>query len=907
MTSYGLFGGEEGAREPGSRRRKLAGYLKAANELRQTYQQQYTQGWGTTDSQWQEGEDAPPGGYPEGAVVRSGDQQMILFPSYARRHVRVKPEERSRSDEDSAGTGDQDFWQREWDQYEDDHAIVDVDVRGWVFAPHKGPLNRKHRIAVGLARQLVGLPAPSAPSETPSAGSSLANSRNPSPHGHRERVEERRKRRDEDLIEMEAESILRKGEAEADVAGRGAYSEAPGRSGSITKLQDSDSKHHAFKDDGPPITPLQKRASWNQPADMTPAELSIANSNLMARLRPFLANPMANTPISAFFYDDKNSRQRTIYTNPSGQFSLRAALDFVPTHVRILASEKLSATEEVIVTTSKGVSIISDIDDTIKHSAISSGAREIFRNAFIRELHDLTIEGVQEWYAHLSKMGASFHYVSNSPWQLYPVLQKYFSLAGLPSGSFHLKQYSGMLQGIFEPVAERKKGTLDRIARDFPERRFILIGDSGEADLEVYTDFVLENPGRVLGVFIRDVTTSIPQRFFDSSMGPLTGERSPRGRTGSQRSPRGSLASQYYREDDDPQLKAAISASLRDLEEQDKASQVSTIAHRIRPGNGSMTSDQPKSRPSLPPRRPTDPCAPEIHQMGPPMGNLIDFSDDDQTPSKAIQSRPSLNRGMSESVAQTAARRATATDAAAKKSRAPAPPRKPVALRSPSGGQEGTSSPSTPKIAPPPPKPRRTSAAVSSSPSRSSVASRSSTATDFTDEGSQPQAGYAATARQKISSVYNHIPPASSYVPGVHANNPPDQARTMSTSSSGNPNNNNISDKEPPKAPPRQGVSSYPAAAAQYASSYWNGSSTSNNGSASRAQSFNNQNPEISKREAMWRQRWERAEHIMRKHGVVLKTWRVGTDLMELSEKMVRDALRRDKWEEREEEWEGGE
>jgi phosphatidate phosphatase APP1 len=55
------------------------------------------------------------------------------------------------------------------------------------------------------------------------------------------------------------------------------------------------------------------------------------------------------------------------------------------------------------------------------------------------------------------------------------------------------------LQGIFEPVAERKKGTLERILRDFPGRKFLLVGDSGEADLEVYTDVVLANPGRILG------------------------------------------------------------------------------------------------------------------------------------------------------------------------------------------------------------------------------------------------------------------------------------------------------------------------------------------------------------------------------------------------------------------------
>ena len=74
--------------------------------------------------------------------------------------------------------------------------------------------------------------------------------------------------------------------------------------------------------------------------------------------------------------------------------------------------------EDVLITEDKGVSMISDIDDTIKHSAIGSGAREIFKNTFIRELSDLTIKGVMEWYSKMAALGVQLHYVSNSPWQL---------------------------------------------------------------------------------------------------------------------------------------------------------------------------------------------------------------------------------------------------------------------------------------------------------------------------------------------------------------------------------------------------------------------------------------------------------------------------------------------------------
>lgn len=79
-------------REPGTRRRKLAGYLKAANELRKEYQSSYrTGGWadGTQEKDFR-GENDVPGSYDDGAYVRSGREEMILFPSYARKHVATK-------------------------------------------------------------------------------------------------------------------------------------------------------------------------------------------------------------------------------------------------------------------------------------------------------------------------------------------------------------------------------------------------------------------------------------------------------------------------------------------------------------------------------------------------------------------------------------------------------------------------------------------------------------------------------------------------------------------------------------------------------------------------------------------------------------------------------------------------
>ncbi|MCJ1302801.1 hypothetical protein MMC08_005606 [Hypocenomyce scalaris] len=855
----------------GARRRKLAGYLKAANELRQTYQQSYTSR-SQNDAESDENDLGIPGAFPEVAIVRNGEEEMVLFPSYARRHVKQEkgqqqdPPGSSQGLQSSAGGGDAEYWRREWDRYEDDNAVVDVDVRGWIYSPHRGPMTRKNRLLIGLARHLSGIPAPSASSR---GGSPVSSPRN----HHRDRVEARAARHEEEQVEKVAEAITKQGEGEADIARRGGYSEYPGRDSDRAsiysaasegrspspekdreQLQGPTSSLQHEQDNAPGPGFLAKRASWNQPADMTPAELSIANANMMTRLKPFLTDPLVSIPLTVFFYNDKASRSRTITTNEAGHFSLRAGLDFVPTNVRVLASENLSAVKEVQVTEPGGVSMISDIDDTIKHSAISSGAREIFRNTFIRELEDLAIEGVKEWYTKMAEIGVSLHYVSNSPWQLYPVLVSFFARAGLPPGSFHLKQYSGMLQGIFEPVAERKKSTLERIMRDFPQRQFILVGDSGEADLELYTDIVVSNPGRILGVFIRDVTTSQNHGFFDSSIGALKGERgskSPqRGRKGGSISP------------------TELAAKL-------------------------------EQRPALPPRQQTQPAPSQEGRTGPVMGTLIDFDEEPEKP------RQGLTRSMTDTVTPEADRKASV---ASTKSLPPSRPSKPIALRSLSGELNGSAGPpngsantTAPRRRPvPPPKPRKYSNSQDSNNHPTDPSPLSQTQ-NISPPGSRAtsleRSSYRTAVKNKVASAYNALPSWYGSAAAQPSNNNQllpgnnDSSRTISTKTTAP--SNPIPKSLPPPIPPRRNLTSYPAAAAQYAtnriSSTWNGG-TSNN--ARSGDDISDPSPPVNKKEELWKRRWVRARDVLEDKGVLLRSWRVGGDVEGVAVALVERAGR---------------
>lgn len=105
---------------------------------------------------------------------------------------------------------------------------------------------------------------------------------------------------------------------------------------------------------------------------------------------------------------------------------------------------------------------------------------------------------------------AGFHYCSNSPYELLPIIRDFFSLHEFPKGySLALKYYGGknLFNGLFEPPAERKKPKVVDVLDSFPNTKFVLFGDSGEQDLELYVAIAKERPEQVLAIAIRDITT----------------------------------------------------------------------------------------------------------------------------------------------------------------------------------------------------------------------------------------------------------------------------------------------------------------------------------------------------------------------------------------------------------------
>ena len=159
---------------------------------------------------------------------------------------------------------------------------------------------------------------------------------------------------------------------------------------------------------------------------------------------------------------------------------------------------------EIVLHRADGLSVISDIDDTIKDSQVVD-RRELLANTFLRNFR--SVSGMPDVYQRWAQQGTAFHYVSSSPWQLYPALQALHTQLGFPDGTIHLRNFR-LREELLKRLIIRRSGKateIRKLLQAMPQRRFVLVGDSGEKDPKIYQKICREFPGRVEAVFIRNM------------------------------------------------------------------------------------------------------------------------------------------------------------------------------------------------------------------------------------------------------------------------------------------------------------------------------------------------------------------------------------------------------------------
>jgi len=164
--------------------------------------------------------------------------------------------------------------------------------------------------------------------------------------------------------------------------------------------------------------------------------------------------------------------------------------------------------------------VISDVDDTI----LISHATRLFRKLRLiltkNSKTRLPFKGVASFYhalhsGHSGDAHNPIFYVSSSEWNLHDFLEDFNRVRGIPKGPFLLQDIKTSVWKIFKSGGGTHQHKLEKIRHLmelYRDTKFILIGDSGQRDAELYEQVVKEFPGVVLSIYIRDVSKSKKQR-----------------------------------------------------------------------------------------------------------------------------------------------------------------------------------------------------------------------------------------------------------------------------------------------------------------------------------------------------------------------------------------------------------
>ncbi len=163
-------------------------------------------------------------------------------------------------------------------------------------------------------------------------------------------------------------------------------------------------------------------------------------------------------------------------------------------------------TVDIPVIDADGVTVVSDIDDTIKITNVVD-RKEMFDNTFRREFQPAP--GMANLYAKWASPDTTFHYVSASPWTLYKDLSAFADAHGFPSGVYHLRVLklsdAGSVSAFVGDSSAHKIDSIEALMRDFPKRKFVLVGDTGERDPEIYAGLAERHPDRIEKIYLRRV------------------------------------------------------------------------------------------------------------------------------------------------------------------------------------------------------------------------------------------------------------------------------------------------------------------------------------------------------------------------------------------------------------------
>jgi phosphatidate phosphatase APP1 len=250
--------------------------------------------------------------------------------------------------------------------------------------------------------------------------------------------------------------------------------------------------------------------------------------NLVNLYKRFATDEVAGARLRATFKNE----EREVVTDDEGYFQLELNLsepinnDSYLQEVRLELLEPLPRGEQEPVSTAGKVfvppptatfGIISDLDDTVITTNVTNRLKMFLTVALLNEHTRMPFKGVAAFYKALQRGAGGaennpIFYVSSSPWNLYPFLVEFLKLHHIPLGALFLKDFGNHTIFNSGDHGTHKITSIELILNTYPKLPFVLIGDSGEKDPEIYREILRKYPERIRVIYIRSINTK-PERL----------------------------------------------------------------------------------------------------------------------------------------------------------------------------------------------------------------------------------------------------------------------------------------------------------------------------------------------------------------------------------------------------------
>lgn len=223
--------------------------------------------------------------------------------------------------------------------------------------------------------------------------------------------------------------------------------------------------------------------------------------------RSFTSVAISHAPIDI----DIKGQNHRVYADRGGVVDVKLKISLEPGIHQVTITtpgSQAAVTSVYIVPEDQTIGIICDVDDTVMNTALPRPFVAAW-NSFVLNEHARSATpgmAVMMDRLHRAHPTAPFMYLSTGAWNVTPTLRRFLHRNGYPKGTFLLTDWGPTPDRWFRSGSQHKVNTLKRLAAEFPNIRWILIGDDGQRDPEIYNGFAVRYPQNVEAILIRNLT-----------------------------------------------------------------------------------------------------------------------------------------------------------------------------------------------------------------------------------------------------------------------------------------------------------------------------------------------------------------------------------------------------------------